>query len=136
MPLYVVERVVDALNDVGKPVRGSRIGILGAAYKKDVDDPRESPSFKLMELLIDRGAIVSYNDPHIPVLPPMRHYRVPRLASEPLTADYLASQDCLLVATDHSAYDWDFIAKHAHLIVDSRNAMARVAQRYKHIRKA
>jgi UDP-N-acetyl-D-glucosamine dehydrogenase len=136
MPLYVVERVVDALNDVGKPVRGSRIGILGAAYKKDVDDPRESPSFKLMELLIERGAIISYNDPHIPVLPSMRHYRVPRLASEPLTAEYLASQDCLLVATDHSAYDWDFIAKHAHLIVDSRNAMARVAQRYKHIRKA
>ena len=136
MPLYVVERVVDALNDVGKPVRGSRIGILGAAYKKDVDDPRESPSFKLMELLIDRGAIISYNDPHIPVLPPMRHYRVPRLASEPLTAEYLASQDCLLVATDHSAYDWDFIAKHARLIVDSRNATGRVAHRYKNIRKA
>jgi len=136
MPLYVVERVVDALNDVGKPVRGSRIGILGAAYKKDVDDPRESPSFKLMELLIERGAIISYNDPHIPVLPSMRHYHVPRLASEPLTAEYLASQDCVLVATDHSAYDWDFIAKHAHLIVDSRNATARVAQRYKNIRKA
>ncbi len=136
MPLYVVERVVDALNDVGKPVRGSRIGILGAAYKKDVDDPRESPSFKLMELLIERGAIISYNDPHIPVLPSMRHYRVPRLASEPLTAEYLASQDCLLVATDHSAYDWDFIAKHARLIVDSRNATGRVAQRYKNIRKA
>ncbi|NLF72845.1 MAG: nucleotide sugar dehydrogenase [Candidatus Anammoximicrobium sp.] len=136
MPLYVVEQVVEALNDVGKPVRGSRIGVLGAAYKKDVDDPRESPSFKLMELLIERGAIISYNDPHIPVLPSMRHYRVPRLASEPLTAEYLASQDCLLVATDHSAYDWDFIAKHARLIVDSRNATARIAQRCKNVRKA
>ncbi len=136
MPQYVVERVVDALNDVGKPVRGSRIGILGVAYKKDVDDPRESPSFELMELLSERGAVLSYNDPHIPVLPSMRHYRVPRLASEPLTAEYLASQDCLLVATDHSAYDWDFIAKHARLIVDSRNATGRVAHRYKNIRKA
>ena len=136
MPLYVVERVVEALNDVGKPVRGSRIGILGAAYKKDVDDPRESPSFKLMELLIQRGAIISYNDPHIPVLPPMRHYRVPRLASEPLTSEYLAAQDCLLVATDHSAYDWDFIAKHAQLIVDSRNATKQVAHKYTNIRKA
>jgi len=136
MPTYVIERVVEALNDVGKPVRGSRIAILGAAYKKDVDDPRESPSFKLMELLIERGAIISYNDPHIPVLPSMRHYRVPHLASEPLTAEYLAAQDCVLVATDHSAYDWEFIAKHARLIVDSRNATKQVAHKYKNIRKA
>ena len=136
MPLYVVEQVVDALNDVGKPVRGSRIGILGAAYKKDVDDPRESPSFRLMELLIQRGAILSYNDPHIPVLPSMRHYHVPRLASEPLTAEYLASQDCLVVATDHSAYDWEFITKHARLIVDSRNATKQVAHKVKNVRKA
>lgn len=136
MPKYVVEQVVDALNDVGKPVRGSRIGILGAAYKKDVDDPRESPAFRLMELLIERGAIISYNDPHIPVLPAMRHYRVPRLASEPLTAEYLASQDCLVVATDHSVYDWEFIAKNARLIVDSRNATKQVAQKVKNVRKA
>lgn len=136
MPQYVVERVVEALNDAGKPVRGSRIGILGAAYKKDVDDPRESPSFRLMELLIQRGAIISYNDPHIPVLPAMRHYHVPRLASEPLTAEYLAAQDCLLVATDHSAYDWEFIAQHAQLIVDSRNATKQVAHKAKNIRKA
>jgi UDP-N-acetyl-D-glucosamine dehydrogenase len=136
MPLYVVERVAEALNDVGKPVRGSRIGILGAAYKKDVDDPRESPAFRLMELLINRGAVISYNDPHIPVLPAMRHYRVPRLASEPLTPEYLASQDCLVVATDHSAYDWEFITKHARLIVDSRNATKQVAHKVKNVRKA
>ncbi len=122
MPHYVVEVVAEALNDVGKPLRGSKIGILGVAYKRDVDDPRESPSFKLMELLQQRGAVLSYNDPHIPVLPSMRHYDVPRLASEPLTAEYLARQDCMLVATDHSAYEWDFIAKHARLIVDTRNA--------------
>jgi len=124
MPQYVVEKVAEALNDAGKPIRGSRIGILGMAYKKDVDDPRESPSFKLMELLQKRGAIVSYNDPHIPVLPSMRHYDVPRLASESLTAEYLASQECILIATDHSAYDWEFVAKHARLIVDTRNATA------------
>jgi len=124
MPQYVVEKVAEALNDAGKPIRGSRIGILGMAYKKDVDDPRESPSFKLMELLQKRGAIVSYNDPHIPVLPSMRHYDVPRLASESLTAEYLASQECILIATDHSVYDWEFVAIHARLIVDTRNATA------------
>jgi len=122
MPYHVVEKVAQALNDMGKPIRGSKIGVLGVAYKKDVDDPRESPSFKLMELLQERGAVLSYNDPHIPVLPSMRHYDVPRLASESLTAEYLASQDCILIATDHSAYDWNFVAKHARLIVDTRNA--------------
>ncbi len=122
MPRYVISRLMEALNDVGKPLRGSRIGVLGVAYKKDVDDPRESPSFKLMELLIAKGAIVSYNDPHIPTLPSMRHYDVPRLASEPLTADYLAAQDAVLIATDHSAYDYDFIVRHAHLVIDTRNA--------------
>ena len=122
MPRYVVARTAEALNDLGKPVRGSKIGILGVAYKKDVDDPRESPSFKLMELLAQRGAIVSYNDPHIEQLPPMRHYDVPRLASEPLTPEYLASQDCILIATDHSVYDWDLIVRYARLVVDTRNA--------------
>jgi UDP-N-acetyl-D-glucosamine dehydrogenase len=132
MPQYVVQRVVEVLNDVGKPVRGSRIGILGVAYKTDVDDP----SFKLMELLLERGAILSYNDPHIPVLPSMRHYTVPRLASEPLEAEYLAAQDCLLIATDHSAYDWDFIARHARLILDTRNATKGLGGRYRNIHRA
>ena len=122
MPHYVVARVAEALNDLGKPVRGSKVGILGVAYKRDVDDPRESPSFKLMELLSQRGASISYNDPHIPQLPLMRHYEVPRLASESLTPDYLASQDCILIATDHSAYDWDLVVRHARLVVDTRNA--------------
>jgi UDP-N-acetyl-D-glucosamine dehydrogenase len=136
MPQYVVDRVTDALNDVGKPVRGSQIGILGVAYKRDVDDPRESPAFKLMELLQARGAVISYHDPHIPVLPSMRHYQVPRLASEELTASYLASLDCVLIATDHSVFDWDFIAKFARLIVDTRNATSRIAAKHGHIRKA
>ena len=136
MPQYVISRVSDALNDVGKPVRGSRVGILGVAYKKDVDDPRESPSFKLMELLQGRGAVLSYSDPHIPVLPSMRHFDVPRLASEPLTPEYLAKQDCVIVATDHSAYDWDFIVKHARIVVDTRNATRDVTAGQEKIYKA
>jgi UDP-N-acetyl-D-glucosamine dehydrogenase len=136
MPEYVVARVTEALNDVGKPVRGSRIGILGVAYKRDVDDPRESPSFKLMELLIGRGAVLSYNDPHIPTLPSMRHFDVPRLASESLTPEYLASQDCLVIATDHSAYDWPTIAKYARLLIDTRNATRGVAAGRAQIYKA
>ncbi len=127
MPEYVVSRTMEALNSVGKPVRDSRIGILGVAYKKDVDDPRESPSFKLMELYQERGAIVSYNDPHIPSLPAMRHYNVPRLASESLTPEYLASLDCVVIATDHSVYDWDFIVRYAPLVIDTRNSTKDVA---------
>jgi len=127
MPAYVVGRVADALNDDGKPVRGSKIVILGMAYKKDVDDPRESPGFALMDLLLEKGAIVEYNDPHIPVLPAMRHYPHLQTASRALTPEYLRSRDCVLIATDHSAYDWKAVAEHAPLIVDTRNALKGLA---------
>jgi UDP-N-acetyl-D-glucosamine dehydrogenase len=127
MPAYVVGRVADALNDRRKPVKGSKITLLGMAYKKDVDDPRESPGFELMELLLTKGAEVEYNDPHIPTLPPMRHYAGLRMSSRELTEGYLQSRDCVLIVTDHSAYDWDFIARHAPLIVDTRNATRGVA---------
>ena len=127
MPAYVVDRVADALNERRKPVKGSRITLLGMAYKKDVDDPRESPGFELMERLIHKGAEVEYNDPHIPNLPPMRRYPGLRMSSRELTEDYLATSDCILIVTDHSAYDWDFIARHASLIVDTRNATRNVA---------
>lgn len=120
----------------GQPVRGSKIGLLGVAYKKDVDDPRESPSFKLMELLLQRGAVLSYNDPHVPQLPSMRHYDVPRLASEDLTPEWIAAQDCILIATDHSAYDWDMIVRYARLVVDTRNATKNVKVGREKIRKA
>jgi UDP-N-acetyl-D-glucosamine dehydrogenase len=136
MPHYVVSRVAEALNDVGEPIRGSKIAVLGVAYKKDVDDPRQSPSFRLLELLQQRGAVLSYNDPHIPSLPSMRSFDVPELASEPLTSEYLASQDCVLIATDHSAYNWEFIAQHAKLIVDTRNAMCDVNAQSEQIYKA
>jgi UDP-N-acetyl-D-glucosamine dehydrogenase len=136
MPEYVVARTADALNELGKPVKGSRICILGVAYKKDVDDPRESPAFELMELLAARGALLSYNDPYIPLLPTMRHRQVPPLCSAPLTEEFLAEQDCVLIATDHSSYDYDFIARHARLIVDTRNATAGVSSSRGQIRKA
>ncbi len=126
MPRYVVAGVIHALNERSKPLRGSKICLLGVAYKKDVDDPRESPSFELMKLLAEGGAVISYNDPHIPMLPQMRHHNVPDLKSQPLTPEYLSGQDCILIATDHSAYDYDFIAEHAPLIVDTRNACADV----------
>ena len=122
MPRYVVERVTAALNDCGKPVKGSKICVLGAAYKKDVDDPRESPSFKLMELLLKRGAVLSYNDPYISQLPRMRSFDVPPMESRTLTAEFLASLDCVLISTDHSVYDWDEVLRHAPLVVDTRNA--------------
>jgi UDP-N-acetyl-D-glucosamine dehydrogenase len=127
MPQYVIDRLMWALNEQRKPLRGSKVCVLGVAYKKDVDDPRESPSFVLMELLQKGGAVISYNDPHIPRLPAMRHHHTPPLASAPLTAEFLASLDCVLIATDHSAYDYDFIVRHASLVVDTRNATKRVA---------
>ncbi len=127
MPNYVVNRLTSALNDHAKPVRGSKICVLGAAYKKDVDDPRESPSFDLIQRLLKKGAIVSYNDPHIPSLPKTRHWPdIPPMDSQELTPDFLADQDCILIVTDHSAYDHTFIAEHAQLIVDTRNATSGV----------
>ena len=105
------------------------------AYKKDVDDPRESPSFVLLDLLRDRGVELSYNDPHIPVLPSMRHHDVPDLSSTELTPKFLASQDCVLIATDHTAYDYEHIVQHARMVVDTRNATAGVTQGREKIRK-
>jgi UDP-N-acetyl-D-glucosamine dehydrogenase len=128
--------VAQALNDQGLAIRGSRICILGVAYKRDVDDPRESPAFELIELLGQRGAVLSYNDPYVPMLPKMRRHDVPELSSTPLTAEFLASQDCVLIATDHSAYDSAFIVRHSRLVVDTRNATRDVREGREKIRKA
>jgi len=136
MPEYVVTRLGDFLNDVGKPIRGSKVCLLGMAYKKDVDDPRESPSFELMDLLLKRGAELAYNDPHIPRLPKMRHWDVPEMTSTELTAEFLAEQDCVLIATDHSAYDYEFLVKHAKMVLDTRNATKNVTGGREKIRKA
>lgn len=136
MPEYVIHQVIRALNEHGKPLKGSKVCILGMAYKKDVDDPRESPSFALMEMLLDGGAVVTYNDPYIPKLPRMRHFRVPELTSSELTPEFLADQDCVLIATDHSCYDYEFIVRHAPLVVDTRNATKKVTEGREKIRKA
>jgi len=136
MPHYVVSRLGDALNDRGKPIKGSKVMLLGMAYKKDVDDPRESPGFELMDLLMQKGAQVSYNDPHIPKLPSMRHYQGLRMESTALSAASLCHQDVVLVVTDHSAYDWDFIVQHATLVIDTRNACKNVKREREKIVKA
>lgn len=136
MPRYVIDRLSEFLNEVGKPIRGSRIALLGMAYKKDVDDPRESPSFELMELLLERGAALTYNDPHIPQLKKMRNYDFSANTSQELTPEYLASQDCVLIATDHSAYDYDEIVRHSKLVLDTRNATNGVVEGREKIRRA
>jgi UDP-N-acetyl-D-glucosamine dehydrogenase len=127
MPGFVIGKVADALNEAGMAVKGSKVAILGMAYKKDVDDPRESPSFELMDLLLKKGAQVSYNDPHIPTLPRMRHWpHLGAMTSSPLTTDYLAAQDCVLIATDHTSYDYDWIVQTSRLVVDTRNVTRNV----------
>jgi UDP-N-acetyl-D-glucosamine dehydrogenase len=135
MPAWVVSKVVDALNEVHKSIKGSKILVLGAAYKKDIDDPRESPSFKLMEMMLEKGAEVDYNDPLIPELPEMRAYNIRRESVE-LTPENLVKYDCVLISTDHSAYDWDFIVKNAKLVVDTRNATKHVLENRNKIVKA
>lgn len=125
MPDYVVHNLVHALNDDGKPLKNSTVLILGAAYKNDVDDMRESPSLKLIEILREHGAKVQYHDPYVPVLPPTRKYRY-KMKSTPLTAANLKKADAVLIATAHQCVDYDAVAKHASLVVDTRNAMKSV----------
>lgn len=127
MPAYVVDRVGEALNSVGKPIKGSKIGILGVAYKKDIDDQRESPAYKVMELLDERGADLSYADPHVPTLPNARRYEVLPLTAQPFSKEYLASLDCAVVVTDHTAFDAELLVESASLVVDTRNFTAGVS---------
>lgn len=119
MPEYVVSKLMDGLNGSGKPLNGSRVLVLGIAYKKGVDDMRESPSVEIMELLEAKGAVVAYSDPHVPVFPKMREHHFD-LSSEPLTAENLEAFDAVVLATDHDEFDYELISKHARLIVDSR----------------
>jgi UDP-N-acetyl-D-glucosamine dehydrogenase len=119
MPNWVVSKVASALNDRGLAINGSRILVLGIAYKKNVDDMRESPAVKLMELLRDKGAEVAYSDPHVPVFPKMREHYFP-LKSATLTEASIASYDLVLLATNHSAFDYALIQHHAKVIVDTR----------------
>jgi UDP-N-acetyl-D-glucosamine dehydrogenase len=119
MPAYVVQKVGEALNSVGKSIKGSQILILGLAYKKNVDDLRESPSLVLIESLIDKGAVVEYSDPYFKTIPHTRKYQF-ELESKALNAEILKSADLVLLATDHDDFDYELIEKEASLIVDTR----------------
>ncbi len=119
MPDYVMTKLAGALNDRRKPLKDSKVLVLGIAYKRNVDDMRESPSVALMEKLRDQGAIVSYSDPHIPVFPEMREHTF-ALSSVPLEPVGLSEYDCILLATDHDSFDYAMLAEHAQLIVDTR----------------
>jgi len=128
MPSYVVGKVAAGLNDHSKAVRGSSILVLGIAYKPNVDDMRESPSAEIMQLLADLGANVDYSDPYVPCFPQMRQYEFD-LTSVELTAESLAHYDCVVLATDHDAFDYEFIHQHANLIVDSRGRYREISKK-------
>jgi len=119
MPEWVIGKVVQALNERGKALKGSRCMVLGIAYKKNVGDMRESPAVELMELLVSRGAHVEYSDPHVPAFPRIRGHHFD-LQSVSLTPQALASYDLVLLATDHDAFDFESIQRHARLIIDTR----------------
>ena len=119
MPLFVLDKVQDALNDVRKSLKGSVVLVLGVAYKRDIDDVRESPALDIMRLLSSKGATVKYHDPYVPEFREDGHSE----RSVPLTTDELAAADCVVIATDHQCIDYEHVARHAQLIVDTRNAM-------------
>lgn len=121
MPYYVIERTVEALNREKKSLNGSRILVLGIAYKKDIDDERESPGYVIMKMLLDKGAIVIYNDPWIPKLRPTRKHNF-QMDSTPVTPEILTEMDAVIIVTDHSAYDFAEVVKHSKLVIDTRNA--------------
>ncbi len=119
MPHWVVGKVADALNERGKAIKGSRILVLGLAYKKNIDDTRESPAVEIMDLLQAKGALIDYSDPHVPVFPRKRDYHFD-LQSVQLTTDTIAGYDCLVLATDHDGFDYPLLQHNAQLIVDTR----------------
>ncbi len=135
MPGYVISRIAAALNEEQKSIKGSKILIIGIAYKPDVDDIRESPAAVIIELLRDAGGEVSYHDPHIPQFPSMRKHEID-LRSVPLDEKTLAQQDCVVIVTNHSTVDYMLIGRSATLIVDTRNVMAAVGNTAARIVKA
>jgi UDP-N-acetyl-D-glucosamine dehydrogenase len=119
MPEWVINKIASALNEKGKAIKGARILVLGLAYKKNVDDVRESPAAEILELLRDRGALLNYSDPHVPSFPRMREHQFD-LKSMALNAETLLKQDCVVLVTDHDALDCESIAKHSKLLVGTR----------------
>jgi len=135
MPEYVIQRLMDALNDRKKSLNGSKVLVLGLSYKQDIDDVRESPSLELIKLMTEKGAKVDYNDPHCPRTHKMREYNL-KMTSKPLSAKMLGSYDVVLISTAHSKYDYKFIVKNSKLIIDTRNATVDVKTGRKKIVKA
>jgi UDP-N-acetyl-D-glucosamine dehydrogenase len=125
MPHYVVSKAMEALNNHKKSLKGSKVLVLGLAYKKDIDDLRESPSIELIELLGEKGARVDYNDPYIPRTHRQRQHDL-KMVSKKLSAKMLSSYDCVLISTDHSDYNYPWIVRHSKLVVDTRNATVKV----------
>jgi UDP-N-acetyl-D-glucosamine dehydrogenase len=128
IPYYVVERIGKALNDRSRSIRGSKILMLGVAYKKDVDDVRESPALEVMEILQGKGALLSYSDPYIPRLHKMRNYDFSNMSSMALTEGLLQSQDVVVITTDHTKFDYQWIVDQASMVVDTRNATRQVTR--------
>ncbi len=123
MPYYVIDRTIAELNERGRVIKGARVLVLGIAYKKDVDDQRESPSLKIITLLKQKGARVDYNDPHVPFSAGHRDYPGLKMKSVRLNEKNLKNYDAVIIATAHSAYDYEWIVRHSHLVVDTRNAV-------------
>jgi len=128
MPYYVIGKLEAALKERGKSFEGAKVLMLGLAYKRDIDDPRESPAFRLMEIIQEKGGKVVYNDPYIPAIPPTRHYKHLKVRAVALTEAEVSGADAVLIVTDHSSYDWSWVVKHAQLVVDTRNVCSRVAE--------
>jgi UDP-N-acetyl-D-glucosamine dehydrogenase len=122
MPTFWVRKVTEGLNEDAKPVRGSKILVVGAAYKKDIDDLRESPALDIIRLLLQQGAKVSYHDPYVQQL----HEDGVDLSSVNLTSAAVSGADCVLIATDHSSLDYAMIRREAKRVVDTRNALGRI----------
>ena len=123
MPYYVAQKTVDALNERGKSIKGARVLLLGVAYKKNVDDARESPAIKIIDLLEKKGALIDYHDPHIPSIAGLRKYPELNKKSVPLADDVLRKMDCVVVVTDHDCFDFDWILQNSALVIDTRNAL-------------
>jgi len=119
MPYFVIEQIASALNNQSKAMKGSKILVLGLAYKRDIDDLRESPSMTILELLRERGATIAYNDPYFPTVGRGRHYDL-NMTNTPL--DDLGSYDAVVIVTDHSSYDYPAIVEQSQLVIDTRNA--------------
>lgn len=126
MPEWVIGKIAHALNERGQAIKGAQILVLGLAYKKNVEDVRESPAAQILELLRERGALLNYSDPHVPSFPKMREHSFD-LKSLPLNAETLLKQDCVVLVTDHDAFDYETIAKHSKILVDTRGRYLRPA---------